>query len=211
MNRLTGLAVFATFVAFQPAAAQAQWYVGLDGGVDFLRDADIGGREADGTPITDKSASHAGYALLMQGGYDFGGPKAEIELGWRSAGLKTLDGHDSKYGGSTSSLSLMANGLYEFLPKSSWHPFLGAGLGAARTSVRWKNDEGIFLKDADWVFAYQAIAGVSYDLNRNWALKAQYRYFGTLDPSYTSTSGDVGEVGYASHSILAGVTYKFGK
>lgn len=209
--RFKKLLTIVTFMTAVPIAAQAEWYTGADGGVDFLRDADIKGREADGTSFKDRSISNAGYALLLQGGYDFGGPKAELEVGWRSAGLKSLQESEGRRSGSTSSLSFMANGLYEFLPKSSWHPFLGAGLGAARTSARWKNDEGTFLKDADWVLAYQAMAGVSYDLSRTWGVKVQYRYFGALDSSYTSTDGTVAEIGYSSHSVLAGVTYKFGK
>ena len=111
----------------------------------------------------------------------------------------------------TSALSFMTNGVLSFLPNRSWHPFVGAGIGMSRISAEWKVNGSKVVDDSDWVFAYQAFAGVSYDLTKNWELSAQYRYFATQDPEFSDNSGDRFSGEYASHAILAGVSYKFAK
>ena len=212
MQTVTRTIFAVALLAGLPTAAHAQWYVGADGGVNFLQDSHLSGQDSDGEGFTDKSGNKVGYALLMQGGYDFGGPKAELEVGYRSSGLKSLAEYDGNaVSGQSSSLSFMANGIYQFLPQSSWHPFLGAGIGLARTSINWKGDEGSLVKDSDWQFAYQGIAGIAYDISKNWGVKAQYRYFATLDPKYKDSDGGTVEADYRSHAILAGLTYRFDK
>lgn len=206
----------AGFMIGAPALAQAGWYVGADGGFNFLQNqhTDISsGGVATGSSKTD---SKTGYALAVQGGYDFGGPKAELELAYRRNNVKSILDSDPPYqpvpgaGGSTSSFSVMANGIYQFLPQSSIHPFIGAGIGAARVSGKWHDSDPI-ISDAQWRFAYQGIAGVAYDINANLGVKAQYRYFATVDPKFTTVDGsDRIDSEFKSHSILVGLTYKFG-
>ena len=189
-----------------PGTSQAQWYVGVDGGANILEDAKVSDQTGRTTPVGSKT----GYVLQMQGGYDFGGPKAEFEIGYRNSGLSNIaDIND--VGGHSSSLSFMTNGIYEFMPKASWHPFVGAGIGMARVSVRWKESGTTSVKDSDWQFAYQAMTGISYDLTKNWGLKAQYRYFATLDPEFTSTDGDYNITSENhNHAFMLGLTYTFG-
>jgi len=195
-----------------PTAAHAQWYVGADAGVNFLQDSDVKPKDNSGSTT---AGSDTGYALQAHGGYafkpfSFATPRAEAEVAYRNSGLKSLtDVADSS--GDTSSLSLMTNGVLSFLPDRSWHPFVGAGIGMSRISAEWKVNGNKVVDDSDWVFAYQAFAGVSYDLTKNWELSAQYRYFGTQDPEFSDNSGDKAKGEYASHAILAGFAYKFAK
>lgn len=196
-----------------PGVAQAQWYMGADAGVNFLQDGDVKG---EGSTDTVKSGSDTGYAVQVHGGYgfkasSFGTPRLEGELAYRSSGLKSLTDVDGKLSGHTSSLSLMANGVYQFLPKSKWHPFVGAGIGMSRIGADWQSVDGKLVDDTDIVFAYQGFAGVSYDMAKNWELSAQYRYFGTQDPEFKASDGGKFKGEYSSHAILAGFTYKFRK
>lgn len=196
-----------------PTAAQAQWYVGADAGVNFAQDSDI--KFKDGTSSGSTASADTGYALQVHGGYafkpfSFATPRVEAEIGYRNSGLESLtDVNDAS--GDTSSLSLMANGVLSFLPNRAWHPFVGAGIGMSRISAEWKVNNNKVVDDSDWVFAYQAFAGVSYDLSKNWELSAQYRYFGTQDGDFADVDSDKFTGEYASHSILAGFAYKFGK
>lgn len=91
--------------------------------------------------------------MIVQGGYDFKGPKLEAEIGIRRNDIDTIGEHRPD-GGYTASLAFMGNALYEFLPNSSWHPFVGAGTGMARISANWENDGRSFVKDSDWQFAW---------------------------------------------------------
>ncbi|MCA1907210.1 MAG: OmpA family protein [Magnetospirillum sp.] len=181
MRAMKSLLVAGVLAAL-PVAANAQWYVGLDGGANYMQDPG----SAQGAD------SDWGWVGLGQVGYSFGAPKVEFEVGYRA--------NDS-----IDSVSTMINGIYDFMPTSKWHPFVGAGIGWA-----WLDGDfaGVGARNSDNAFAYQGIAGVGYDIDSNWALKAQYRYFATLDADVgTRTSGDAD---YRNHSILAGFTYKFG-
>jgi len=211
MNKfLVALAVIAP-VSLSIGTANAQWYMGADGGANFQQGEKLTGTNNDGSTFTDKSGNKTGYGLQMHGGYDFGGPKVEMELGYRSGKLKSLAEVDGKVTGDTTSLSIMTNGIYQFLPQSKWHPFVGAGIGMARIGTQWKIDGDKVLDDTDWVFAYQAFTGLSYDIEKNWEISAQYRYFGTQDAKFSDSDGGSVELGYHSHAILAGVAYKFSK
>jgi outer membrane protein OmpA-like peptidoglycan-associated protein len=182
MRSIKSLLVAGVLAAL-PVAANAQWYVGADAGANYMQDPGSA-TNAD---------SDWGWVGLAQFGYNYGGPKAEFEVGYRA--------NDS-----IDSWSTMVNGIYEFMPNGKWHPFLGAGIGWA-----WLDGDfsGNGARNSDNQFAYQGIAGVAYDLSTNWALKAQYRYFATLDADVgTANSGDAD---YDNHSILLGFTYKFAK
>lgn len=196
----------AGLIAGLPAAAHAQWYAGVDAGVNFIPDADT---SSSATNYDGSYQSETGYAGLAQFGYSFGGPKAEFEVGYRRNGIDGIRGVDGG-DGRMSSLAFMANGIYEFLPQSKWHPFIGAGIGYADVIAKAKTGTGgRWVDDEDWQFAYQGMAGVSYDVTRNWAVKAQYRYFATLDPDFKDVSGNKVDSEYSSHSVLVGFTYKF--
>lgn len=182
MRTMKSLIAAAALVIAAPAVANAQWYVGADAGANYMEDPSVRGSDSDW-----------GGVGLLQFGYSYGGPKVEFEVGYR--------GNDD-----ISSWSTMLNGIYEFMPNSSWHPFVGAGIGWA-----WLDGDfnGPSAKNSDNQFAYQGIAGVSYDVNTNWALKAQYRYFSTLDTDLGPANDHNAD--YHNHAILVGFTYKFAK
>lgn len=204
--------VAAAALAAAPSFAHAEWYAGADGGANFVQDSDL---NSDGTSAG-KAGSDTGYVIQGHGGYafrgpGFGTPRVEGEIAYRSSGLKSLADADGKISGESTALSFMANGAYHFLPKSAWHPFVGAGIGMARIGVDWRTTNGSLVDDTDWVFAYQGFAGVSYDVAKNWELTAQYRYFATQDPEFSASDGTKFSGEYQSHSLMAGFTYKFTK
>ncbi|HSV28259.1 MAG TPA: OmpA family protein [Candidatus Omnitrophota bacterium] len=190
-------------IAVLPAAAHAQWYIGADAGVNFTEDS-----SGSGNGRSYKGEYEWGYVGLGQVGYNFGGPKAEFEVGYRTNDHDNINNISAN--GDTSSWSFMANGIYEFLPQSKFHPFLGAGIGYANVDTNGTS-AGVAYSGDEWVFAYQGLAGVAYDVADNVAIKAQYRYFATLDYDIRATNGLRGEADYNNHSVLVGLTYKFAK
>lgn len=171
----------AGLIAGLPSLAQAQWYVGADAGANYMQDPGVANADSDW-----------GWLGLAQLGYSYGAPKVELEAGYRAN--DTIDGW-----------SAMLNGIYDFTPNSQWHPFVGAGIGWA-----WLDGDfsGTNARNSDNQFAYQAILGVGYDVASNVMLKAQYRYFATLDADLGPQNS--GDADYRNHAILLGVTYKFG-
>ncbi|MGE5502803.1 MAG: OmpA family protein [Actinomycetota bacterium] len=188
----------AGLIAGAPALAQAQWYMGADLGANLLQNSDI-----KGNGNNYKTDYDLGYGVLGQVGYGFGPFKVEGELGWRRNDVDKVTGGTSS--GAASVFSMMANGIYDFMPQSVWHPFVGAGIGPAYVDSKG----GGQYKGTDWQFAYQGIAGVAYDLSSNWALKTQYRYFSTLDYDTKDTASRGMEGEYHSHALMVGFTYKF--
>lgn len=189
---LKGLAL-ATAIALIPGAAAAQWYAGVDGGVNWTSDNDDLGNGGVG---------------LISVGRDFGGPKLELEGGYRyNGGQRSTFTRNTGYG---RTLSLMVNGLYEFLPQESWHPFIGAGIGFASVHTKASVDGvGMYGSRTETLFAYQAMLGVAYDLNPNIAMRMQYRYFGTADAETLKINGRTLDTPQNNHAFLAGLTYKF--
>jgi len=204
MRNLKILLAAAAVATTMPTLAHAQWYVGVDAGASFLEENKL--KAIDGKH---KTTSDIGWLTQGQVGYAFGPWKVEGELSYRDNGVNKFDG--AKAHGSTTALATMANGIYEFLPDSKWHPFVGAGIGVANVDAGKVSVGGVDrYKGDDWQFAYQGFAGVGYDVSRNVELKAQYRYFATLDYDTKSVAnGSKIDNEYRDHALLVGFTYKF--
>ncbi|WP_337997600.1 OmpA family protein [Oleispirillum naphthae] len=197
-----------------PAAAHAEWYAGADLGASWLPD-----QKVDFNNGTHYKADHqVGPVGLAQFGYDFGGLKLEGEFGARTNDIDKLKNRATASGrngasGSTTVYSLMGNAIYDFNATGALHPFLGAGIGPAYVDINpvTDSDGARVYSGEDWRFAYQGFAGVGYDIDANWTLKGQYRYFATLDGDVSmSGSGVGGDTEYKSHEVLIGLTYRFG-
>ena len=99
--------------------------------------------------------------------------RAEVEAGYRG----NSDAHI---------YTALVNGFYDFKNDTRFTPFLGAGVGYANVNAGGADDS----------FAYQGIAGVSYELCPQWALTAQYNYLDTT-------------AAYTASEVKGGVRYTF--
>lgn len=83
--------------------------------------------------------------------------------------------------GSVDTTFLMLNGYYDFNAIGPVTPYVGAGVGVGFVNVDY-SPSGVTIVDDDGThFAYQVIAGGSFDLSDRMALFAQYRYRATED------------------------------
>ncbi|KAK0330893.1 hypothetical protein LTR94_031042, partial [Friedmanniomyces endolithicus] len=146
------MALASTALATPALARDKAWYVGVEGGAMIVEDIDYS--------ITGTAASRSGtgtvdhdYGYDVDGviGYDFGAFRLETEVGYRSA---TVDGYRNTgqtpnsgttqiaagtydyFGGRTSALSFMVNGLLDFGPDDGLQGFVGGGAGVARVKAR---------------------------------------------------------------------------
>jgi len=201
------LAVLGAALALVPAAAQAQWYVGGAGGYDILQDSKL--KNTNGL----KEKSEGGFVGLGTVGYDFGMFRTELEGGYRYNSNKSITGggFTGSTSGKTTAWSGMVNGYWDIL-SGPLTPYIGAGVGVAWLDHDTKLNGTKLLSGNSTQFAYQGIAGVSYDVTPNWGIKGEYRYFGTTDPKWNvaSVAGGGNTKGeYGTHNFLVGVTYKF--
>ncbi len=137
---------------------------------------------------------------------------------------------DAEADGSRSAWSLMANLWHDF-DLGSVTPFVGAGVGIAYVDQEFEALElpatssatlcdrpdpypdaclapapvhRIHETGGTWAFAYQAAAGLGWDLGDSAILSAQYRFFGTAEPEIGN-----GQNSIQSHEILLGINIPF--
>ena len=223
---LVGAAAFMCIVA--QAQAADGWYVQLDAGAAFLSDSTSTATDGAGNSITFDTEFDTGFGVHAALGHSWDPYRLEAEVSYRRNDFDTFDITNVTAAGigsfntaikldgdgDVSALGLMVNGWYDVNTGSPWRPFVGGGLGLARISV---NDASatvlgvsvLLADDDDWVFAYQAGAGVGYEVNPNTVISLGYRFFATADPDFTTVDGDPFDAEYQSHNIEIGVRFFF--
>lgn len=166
---------------------------------------------------TTKLEYDAGYRLNFAGGYNFNPIRAELEIYYSRSNVDTMrnafvgGGATLKASGATSTTALMANGYYDFVTGTPFSPYLGAGIGWAKVDVNSVTAPGYTTTDdGDNVFAFQGMVGVAYEVTKQLALTAEYRYFGAQDVSLRDRTGTAYKTdGQRVHSFGAGLRYAF--
>ena len=185
---LLGLGLLLPSVAgAQAINAQEGFYIGAGGGAAWF----IGSNP--------NTQTWTGWSVGGKAGYDFVGPRLELEAGYGQIPTSAnIPG--SAINGKVGQLTVMANLLYDFMPTSVITPYIGAGAGVAFI------DGNSSLGDTQ--FAYQAMLGVAYNVSEQLRFMVEGRYLGTTNPSVNTP---IGNVTFQNQNILAlaGVTFKF--
>jgi outer membrane protein OmpA-like peptidoglycan-associated protein len=184
---LAAAALVALPVMAQAQTAQPGFYVGAEGGLNWLLNTTI-----LGTPV----APQTGYAVGGVIGYDFVGPRVELE------GVYRNNQHNGGFTGraiqnQVGQLGILANVLYDFAPGSTITPYVGAGAGVAFVD----GDSSL----GSTQFAYQGIVGLGWNVDTNFRINLDGRYYGTTNPSVGGTSWTNN-----NFSVMLGLQLKFG-
>ena len=184
----------AALMVLAPAVVQAQsinaqegFYIGAGGGAAWF----VGSNSNANT--------WTGWSVGGKAGYDFVGPRLELEVGYGQIPTSAnIPG--TAINGKVGQLNVMANLLYDFMPTSVITPYIGAGAGVAFV------DSNSALGSTQ--FAYQGILGVAYNVSEQLRFMIEGRYVGTTNPSVNTPFGNVS---FQNNNILAlaGVSYKF--
>jgi outer membrane protein OmpA-like peptidoglycan-associated protein len=191
-------------------AAPAGWYLGPEGGWTLLPDQTFSGSGSGTESYSD------GFNVGMRAGYLWGPWRFEGEFSYRrnrlnSSLLTSPVVLPANPGGDRHAYAEMFNVLYDFNIGWAVTPHLGAGIGAAQQTQTGSfpgPGNGVHSTSTD--FAYQGIAGVRWWASPNVALDIDYRYFATLDPTFTSDSGLTTKSAYGTHNVTASLTMLFG-
>jgi OmpA-OmpF porin, OOP family len=118
-----------------------------------------------------------GWAAGGMVGYDFVGPRVELEGIYRS-NQATRQFQQFTAGANFNDTAIMANLMYDFRFGIPIVPYIGAGAGIA-----FVNASALGGSTSSTQFAYQGIIGVGYEIDSNWRFNIDGRYFGTTNPT----------------------------
>jgi opacity protein-like surface antigen len=219
---MSTLAVFFLFTVSLSLAAEAgPFYMGIFGGLIMPEDADMnwGDIAHDCRVSIDNGAD---LIIGLNAGYII--PQAKwlaVELEYNYQGEQ---GFDEKFvhrirsvdvDGNLRSHNLMADFLLRY-PQGRIHPYVGGGIGIsfATAEVDRKSSRSrsvTLVDDNDIGFAWQLIAGVTFEITPNFSVDLAFKRF----LSYCEYSSELSaipwdlEVGSNNHIITAGINYYF--
>jgi outer membrane protein OmpA-like peptidoglycan-associated protein len=187
-------------------AGPGAWYIGGEGGWTSLNDTKASGSAGSAT-VKYNSGWNAGARF----GYQTGPWRFEGEYRHQENGIGSIAGHSVS--GTTTADAVMANAIYDFSLNSQFSPHIGGGIGAVdlNTSASF-GGTNVLSNNSDWEFGYQAIAGLRYSFNPNWALDVDYRYLGTAGANgkfAPALGGGKFSYNYNSNNLVASLTYVF--
>ena len=179
------LFVAAALVAL-PSMGHTQEFAPLPG---FYIGAGVGGAWYlnSSTSIGGQFSSTTGMLADVVAGYDFVGPRVELEVGFGFIPFTATLANtvaQSNFSGSAHQLQVMGKALYDFIPASTITPYIGAGAGVAFV------DGNTFLQNT--LFAYEGIAGVGYNIDSQWRVALEGRYVGTTNANVVINGVNVG-------------------
>jgi opacity protein-like surface antigen len=99
--------------------------------------------------------------------------------------------------GDYSADNLMANLLVRY-PEGLFHPYAGFGLGCSWGKFKDSTDD-----ETVSAFAWQLMAGLNYEITKNWSADLGYRYF------HSKYSKEGADETAKDHMILIGINYHF--
>ncbi len=201
-------------MAFSTPAAAVGYYMGIQGGIGLLPEAQ--GTDSEGSVNFSYDSGFDGGITV---GYDLGDkhPKigkgrVELEFNTASADLDEAEFVEGKVGvdGSVKRTSIMLNTIGEYTTRSGMMVYALLGLGWAQISLDNVSILGEpFVDDSDSQLAYQAGLGVGWRLSDHFVFDIGYRYYGTTNPGFTTKDGTDLDYEYTSHRILAGLRVNF--
>jgi opacity protein-like surface antigen len=143
----------------------------------------------------------------------------EGEFGWSANEINSAQGV-SQQNTFLYNVPFMANLVLQYpIPATRLVPYLGGGLGGSLSifdTDAFSNGSVTVVGDtSDFVFAYQAFAGLRFEINETMFVGIGYKYLGTADStfSYDSVFGGpdvhLGVSGVGAHMVLFSFVWKF--
>ena len=179
-----------SLVALSAHASEPEgFYVGANGGLNFndTLKTDLDPTAAGAGGSINKLKSHEGWGGSAEVGYNWGNNiRTEIEGAYSQNEMKDEFGLATS--GRTDAWRGYVNAFYDFdltqyniaLPIV---PYLGAGIGAVNWGQQATYPQALpntpHISGNGTAFSYQAIGGVAYNIDDNWAATVDYRHINT--------------------------------
>lgn len=180
-------AVSACFVVSAAGAHAGDWsknlYIDADAGAIFQQDADFHENSGINRNVSFDPGVRGDIAI----GYKITQSVAlELESGYMWNSVDSLNGFElGRFGESIDMyhVPLLMNLVYQFPTKGGWTPYVSVGAGADIGCMDASLPH-FSANDQEVSFAYQAQAGLKYQLTDNATLGLAYKFYGTTDQDY---------------------------
>lgn len=215
MNSLVKLCLSAALIL--PVTSNAEsWFVKPYIGLSSMSDISGNAENINGTTTGNVDVNlDTGFNAGLSGGYYYNDNIA-VEFGWeyRSNDSETnIAGALNYPEGNYASNTFYLNGLYHFSRRSNWQPYIGGGLiWMQEVDIDLELDGNELSYSGDGDIGFQALAGVNYHLNKNWAIQVEARYTSITDIDLSGEEGAVGSMSgldYEPTTLQFGVIYRF--
>lgn len=144
--------------------------------------------------------------LAIAGGFSYGNLRAELEFDYHFEGELASWG-SGDFGGELnfSQYNFAINGYYDFMPNSSFRPFVGVGLGVSNVEISEKistpyGSESLSVSDTKPMFSL--MGGATWHMTDHMALEGMARY------RYIPIDGDTGR-SLSNVEALIGMRFSF--
>lgn len=218
---LLGAAAVLALSAPANAGRLSSWYGVFEGGGTSLQDVDIQSYVTPApVPVSSTLDTDIGWAAMASVGYAYSnGYRVELEGGYRHNEfneLVSVGGVASPADGSLGNYTLMANILYDFPAASGVTLTLGGGVGAsyARFDGSSLIAPALPVEDDQVSLAFQAIAGLSYQINSWLDIVLNYRYlyvtdheFAEVDALVPANTNHIDTQDLQSHTVTMGLRF----
>lgn len=234
MLKFTRTLLATAAIAGLPVVASAQddmfdmqdgnWYVGVGLGANWLDDLSGSTLTPPPTPLVTPVDLEFddGWVMIGSLGYAWDNLRLEFELGYRDNDSETFTtaGLTGNAYADVTQFSQMLNLIWDIPLGENLALSLGAGAGGVLLEMNGGGTTGagstLVLDDDDYVFAYQGIAGLSYDISDNMEIFAEYRFFGVDEFQASGVISPaalpvvLGDDDIENQSAILGVRYYFG-
>ncbi len=199
------VAALSIISASQSNAHNQGWYIGLEGGANWIGDTDF--VFDDGDTFFGTMDFDTGWAALGTVGYGFERNwRVELEAGYRDNDVDTFFAGKKErvpLDGNLTEWSFMANVIYD-VPLSE-RLDLNIGIGAGADFADFEDNRG-FSGD-DWNFAYQGIVGLSYAISNRLDMTLTYRYLNVDAPTFSNANDSYAFEDVEKHTVTVGLRY----
>jgi len=206
--------VFLSPVAFAAADEVGPFYVGVLGGYVMPQNMNVADNTGGG--LTLDAPLKDGGLVGIKIGYipPFANKYLATELEYNyffntdHDSDKTIAAVGGTLDGSIKIQAFFLNFKWRY-PEGAFHPYIGIGPGYAwfqAGDVKASSETTPWSGDTGTKFCYQILAGLDYDITKNWGVGVGYKYF-QIKPSI---GGEIkADYDYKAHVITLGVNYAF--
>lgn len=199
-----GLSIYALATSASAGGRPQGWYVGLEGGANWVDDADI---DLVGVgPVNWEAEFESGWAAFVEVGYRWDTNwRLELEAGWRQNDVDTCTAPATACFGELQQFTHMLNIVHDI--DLSERTALSVGIGLGGNFIELDQTPVAFREDDDWVFAGQALVQLSHELTNRIDFVLTYRFMTSEDPQFARFGLAPIEFENENHTVTVGLRF----